>query len=420
MNMKIIAVVIVTLVLGVGGGYWLASRNTVTSTAANDVGDEPKRQLQTESDDPPGTVRIDPVIVQDIGVRTALAMRKTLTRDVKSIGRVAYDEKLISRLHPKTPGWIDKLRVDETGMQVKKNEILLSIYSPRLVSTQQEYLLALNNLQALESSPIDDIRFGAEELLKSSRERLLLFDVPEHQIRELEKTREIRKFLHILSPFTGIVVNIGARDGQYVTPQTEIFMIADLSRVWVYVYVYEYELPWIKVGDEVDMKLAALPGRVFTGKATYIYPYLEADTRTIKVRLEFDNPNIDLKPNMFADVSIHASKQVDALVIPTEAVLRTGERDAVLVVRGPGKYQPVDVGLGISSEGFVQILAGLEEGDEIVTSAQFLIDSESQLREAARKMMEVKDPVAADPRPVSDEEAVGADGQNSDETKAAE
>ena len=399
MNKKNIGVAAITLILAAGGGYWLASWKSGMSTEVKNSTTEREQQVKTEPNDPPGTVRIDPVTVQDIGVRTALVARKTLTREIKSVGRVAYDEKLIARLHPKTEGWIDKLRVDETGMQVNKDQVLLSIYSPRLVSTQQEYLLALNNLKVLQRSPIDDIRRGAEELVASSRERLELFDVPEHQIRELEKTRKIMKFLHITSPFSGIVINIGARDGQYVTSQTEIFMIADLSRVWVYVYVYEYELPWITVGDEVEMKLASMPGKIFTGKTTYIYPYLEADTRTIKVRLEFDNPGIQLKPNMFADVQIHASKQVDALVIPSKAVLRTGERDTVLVVRGPGKYEPRDVTLGISSEGLVQILAGLEEDEEVVTSAQFLIDSESKLREAASKMMEVKKPTEEKPRP---------------------
>ncbi len=399
MNKKSIGVVLITLILAGSGGYWLASWKSGASAEMKNSGTERERQVETEPDDPPGTVRIDPVTVQDIGVRTALVARKTLTREIKSVGRVAYDERLIARLHPKTEGWIDKLRVDETGMQVNKKQVLLSIYSPKLVSTQQEYLLALNNLKTLQKSPIDDIRRGAEELAASSRERLELLDVPEHQIRELEKTRKIMKFLHITSPFSGIVINIGARDGQYVTSQTEIFMIADLSRVWVYVYVYEYELPWVKVGDEVEMKLSSLPGEIFTGKTTYIYPYLEADTRTIKVRLEFDNPGIQLKPNMFADVLIHASKQVEALVIPSKAVLRTGERDTVLVERSPGKYEPRDVTLGISSEGLVQILAGVEEGEEIVTSAQFLIDSESKLREAASKMMEVKKPTEENPRP---------------------
>lgn len=389
MNTKVLGIAVVVLALGAAGGYWFATLSLEQSAEISRPGAEPGGQESPGTDDAPGTVRIDPVTVQDIGVRTAFAMRKTLTRKVKSVGRVAYDEKLIARLHPKTEGWIDKLRVDETGMQVEKNANLLSIYSPKLVSTQQEYLLALDNLGALQNSVNSDIKRGAEELAASSRERLQLFDVPEHQIRELETTRKIKKFLHIQSPFSGIVVNIGARDGQFVTPQTQLFMIADLSRVWVYVYVYEYELPWMTIGDEVEMKLAALPGEIFTGKMTYIYPYLEADTRTIKVRLEFDNPGLKLKPNMFADISIYASRQVDAIVIPTQAVLRTGDRDTVLLVRGAGKYEPRDVTLGINSDGLVQILAGIEDGQEVVTSAQFLIDSESQLREAASKMMEV-------------------------------
>jgi len=405
MNKKIIIIVVFTMSLGVGTGYWFANQNVAPITESASSASDTRQPAIAEDSDPPGMVRIDPVIVQDIGVRTALAKRTVMTRDVKSVGRVAYDEKLIARLHPKSEGWIDDLRVDETGMAVKKDEILLSIYAPKLVSTQREYLLALDNLSALLRSPIDDIRRGAEELAASSRERLRLFDVPEHQIKKLEETREIKKYLHILSPFSGIVINIGARDGQYVTPQTEIYMIADLSRVWVYVYVYEYELPWIQVGDEVQMKLAALPGKVFTGNTTYIYPYLEADTRTIKVRLEFDNPDIDLKPNMFANVNIRASKQVDAIVVPDEAVLRTGERDTVFIVRGAGKYEPREVKLGIASEGLVQILAGVEEGEEIVTSAMFLIDSESKLREASSKMMEVKTPAIANPRPETDAEA---------------
>ena len=402
MNKNITIIIIIAITLGAGIGYWFANQNVAQTTVATRSTAETQQATIIENNDPPGTVRIDPVTVQDIGVRTALAKRTTMTRNVKSVGRIAYDEKLIARLHPKTEGWIDDLRVNETGMEVKKDEIMLSIYAPKLVSTQQEYLLALNNLSALQRSPIDDIRRGAEELVASSRERLRLFDVPEHQIKKLKKTRKVMKYMHITSPFSGIVVNIGARNGQYVTAQNEIYMIADLSRVWVYVYVYEYELPWIQVGDKVQMTLAGLPGKVFTGKAAYIYPYLEDDTRTIKVRLEFDNPKAELKPNMFANVNILASKQVDAIVVPSQAVLRTGVTNKVFVVRGPGKYEPRDVKLGIASKGVVQILSGVEEGEEIVTSALFLIDSESNLREASSKMMEVKKTSTVNSSPETD------------------
>jgi len=339
-------------------------------------------------DEPAGTVSIDPVTVQNIGVRTATAERQALSRQIRAVGRVDFDEERLSRLHPKTEGWIEELYIDKTGEQIDKDAILLSIYSPQLVTSQQEYLLALNSLDALKKSPYEEIRSGAEQLVTSARERLELLDVPEHQIRELEHTRKIKKNLHIHSPFDGVIMNIGAREGQFVTPATELYKIADLSRVWVFADVYENEVSWIQVGDPVDMKLAAIPGRVFTGRVGYIYPYAEEKTRTIKVRLEFANPDQLLKPDMFADVTIHAQRKVDAIVIPSEAVIRSGEREQVFVVRAPGKFEPRTVRLGVSAQGLVQVLEGVSAGEEVVTSSQFLIDSESKLREATEKMLE--------------------------------
>ena len=337
---------------------------------------------------PPGTVEIDPVTVQNIGVRTARAEQQALSRTIRAVGRVDYDEEHLARLHPKIEGWIEELYIDKTGEQIAKDAILLNIYSPQLVTSQQEYLLALNNRDVLKNSPYQEIRQGAEELARSARERLELLDVPEHQIRELETSRKIKKNLHIHSPFDGVIVKIGARKGEYVTPQTELYMIADLSTVWVYADVYENELPWIAAGDPVEMRLAGIPGRTFRGRVAYIYPYAEAKTRTIKVRMVFDNPGLLLKPEMFADVSILAQRQVDAVVIPDQAVVRSGEREQVFVVRGPGKFEPREVELGVSSQGLVQVLKGVEPGEEVVTSSQFLIDSESKLREATAKMRE--------------------------------
>ncbi len=344
----------------------------------------------SSSKDSAGTVRIDPVIVQNIGVRTAIARRTSITRAIRAVARVDFDEERLVRLHPKVEGWIEELLVDKTGENVVKDQVLLSIYSPRLVSTQQEYLLALNNYQTLKNSPIEDIKRGAEELVKSSRERLELFDVPEHQIRELIETREIQKGLHIHTPASGTVIMIGAREGQYVTPKTELYMIVDLSKVWVYADIYEYELPWVRVGDEVEMTLAGIPGKTFTGKLDYIYPYAESKTRSIKVRLIFDNPDLLLKPEMFAEVVIKSDKMVNTVVIPAEAVIRSGQSERVFIVRGPGKFEPTIVKLGFQSAGQVAVLEGVEEGDEVVVSAQFLVDSESSLREATMKMMEVQ------------------------------
>ena len=468
MDKKILATMGLVLVLGVGGGYWLASQsNSTTDVATSDnqgrkilfyrnamnpsvtspvpakdnmgmdyvpvyaEDDTPKEKKVLfyrnpmnpaitspvpakdemgmdyipvyaddggNSDAPAGTVRINPTIVQNIGVRTAKAKLETLTRAIRTVGRVTYDEERVARLHPKYNGWVEKMMVDKTGEHVHKGTRLMSIYSPQLVATQEEYILALKNVEMLKDSPFEDVRTGAASLLKSAEERLLFLDVPEHQIKQLKDERKVMKGLHIHSPFEGIVMNIGARDGQRITPGTELYMIADLSRVWVIVDLYEDDLPWVREGDMADMRVAGIPGRTFTGKVSYIYPYLEAKTRTVKMRLEFDNPELALKPEMFANVIVKAGKQIDAVVVPSEAIVRTGEQEQVFVQRGPGKYEPRKVIVGIDSEGQAQIIEGLEAGEIVVTSSQFLIDSESKLKEATAKMMEATqaEPAAAD------------------------
>lgn len=420
MSRNTIILVLATLIIGAGIGYWLGRGWPGEGAATAPAADPPVRQPlfyrnpmnptvtspvpakdnmgmdyipvyaddAAASDEVAGTVRIDAAVQQNIGVRTAKVERTSLSHTVRTVGRIDYDEQRITRLHPKIEGWIEDLFVDTTGAQVEEDTILLDLYSPRLVASEQEYVLALNNYATLEGSPVEDIRRGAEDLVRSSRARLELLDVPEHQIRELEASRTPQKTLHIHSPAAGIVTHIGAREGQHVTPTTELFMIADLSRVWVYADIFEHELPWVHIGDEAEMTLAALPGRTFRGRLAYIYPYAEAKTRSIKVRIEFDNPDLELKPEMFADVSVHASRVDEATVIPAEAVVRSGARDRVFVVRAPGEFEPRDVELGLQSEGRVVVLAGVEPGETVVTSAQFLIDSESNLREAAAKMTE--------------------------------
>ncbi len=432
MNKSTIITAIVMLAIGLASGYWFAAvsgngapgasddvreplfyRNPMNPTVTSPVPAKDAMGMDyvavyaedsSGAADVAGTVKVDGVVTQNIGVRTAVATRTDITRTIRAVARVDYNEGGMARLHSKVEGWIEELRVDNTGENVDRDDILLSIYSPRLVSTQQEYLLALNNLEALESSPFEDIRRGAEELVASSRERLALFDVPEHQIRELEQSREIQKNLHIHTPVSGTVISIGARAGQYVSPKTELYMIVDLSTVWVYADIYEYELPWVKVGDEVEMSLAGIPGRTFVGELDYIYPYAESRTRSIKVRLSFDNPELLLKPEMFADVVIRSDKSVNAVVIPSEAVIRSGKSERVFVVRAPGKFEPVTVKLGIQSAGQVAVLEGIEDGDEVVVSGQFLVDSESSLREATAKMMEL-----AEPEPASDTDMEGMD-----------
>lgn len=420
MNKSIVITAGLMLALGLGLGYWMST------TLSQNPGSQMGEMAQMATDEEPlfyrnamnpsvtspvptkdsmgmdyvpvyadgassggvmGTVAIDPVVVQNIGVRTARVNRTSLSRTVRAVGRVDFNEESMARLHPKVEGWIDEMLVDRTGDLVEEGDALLAIYSPQLVSTQQEYLLALNNLAALEKSAFDEIRRGARDLITSSRERLRLLDVPEHQILELEESREVTDIVHIHAPVSGTVINIGSRQGQYVTPVTELYMVVDLSQVWVYADVYEYELPWVKVGDEVEMTLASVPGRTFTGSLEYIYPYAEANTRTTQVRMVFENPELLLRPDMFADILIRADRQDDAIVIPAEAVVRSGGETQVFVVSSPGKFEPRLVDLGIESNGQVIVLEGLEEDEEVVTSAQFLIDSESKLREATAKMM---------------------------------
>ena len=412
----------VALIVGAGGGYWFAAQRTATAhapmqapppdapqplfyrhpmtpeitspvPAQDDMGMDyiaVYADAGAASADAPGTVQIDPVTVQSIGVRTAAAERRTLSRTIHTLGRVDYDEQRITRLHPKVDGWIDELYVETTGEQIAEDHILMNIYSPQLVVTQQEYLLALSNRETLSESPFPDIRQGAEELVASSLTRLRLLDVPEHQIMELTQTGQVQELLHIHSPADGVVVNVGVREGQYVTPQTELYTVADLSHVWVLVDVFEDELPWVRVGDQVRMTVAAAPGRTFEGQLTYIYPFAESQTRTVKARLEFDNAELLLKPQMFADVTILASPEIDAVAVPSEAVVRSGIREQVFVVREPGKFEPRDVRLGVGSDGWTQILEGIQAGEQVVVSAQFLIDSESKLREAAAKMLEAQ------------------------------
>jgi len=338
-------------------------------------------------DEPEGTVKIDPVTVQNIGVRTSIVEKKALARTVRAVGRVTYDETRLTKLHLKTEGWVEKLRIAKTGEQVNKGDILMDIYSPQLVSSQQEYLLALNNYETFKDNDYPDIRQGGKNLLESARERLLLLDVPEHQIEYLNEKRLIQKAMHLHSPYDGIVMNLGVSEGQFITPATELYMLADLSKVWVLVDVYEQELPWVHVGDTAKVKIVAMPDDIFEGQVTYIYPYLEKKTRTAKVRIEFDNSDLKLKPDMFAKVVLSVNQQDDALVIPSEAIIRSGTREQVFVMRSAGKFEPRMVKTGLSSNGDTQITDGLSEGEEIVVSAQFLIDSESKLREATAKMM---------------------------------
>lgn len=334
-----------------------------------------------------GSVKIDPVTIQNIGVRTAIIAERRISRQIRTIGIVAYDEKSVAQIQTKVDGWIEKLYIDFTGQAVDEDEMLAELYSPELVAAQEEYLVALDSVKRERTIKR---RGRGKSLLSAARAKLDYLDIPIHQIEALERDREIKKTLHIHSPNAGIVVKKHIQEGSHVKPGMPLYTVADLSKVWVYADIYEYELPWLKEGAKATMTLSYYPGKTFKGRVAYIYPYLEAKTRTVKARLEFDNPGWALKPEMYANVMINTGGVKEEVAVPTEAVIRSGERNIVVVSLGKGRFLSRDVILGAAGDHYYQVSSGLAAGEEVVTSAQFLIDSESRLKEAISKMLKPK------------------------------
>ncbi len=340
---------------------------------------------------PASTIRIDPVTVQNMGVRTAPVRRTALSRSIRALGTVDYDEKRIHTVTVKFDGWIERLYVDFVGQPVKKGQPLFDIYSPDLVTAQEEYLLALGQVRALGDSDYPQVREGAARLLDAARRRLANWDLGPRQIERLEREGTVRRTLTVHSPASGVVIRKDAFAGHFVKAGMHQYEIADLSRVWVQAEVYEYELPFVHEGMPATMELSYLPGRRFTGKVLFLYPYLNPKTRTATVRLAFDNPGGELRPQMYANVLLDSPVQADALTVPQEAVIDSGVRKLVFVALGGGKFEPREVTLGAEgTDGAYQVLGGLREGEEVVVSAQFMLDSESRLREAVAKMLEAR------------------------------
>ncbi|MFO7982965.1 MAG: efflux RND transporter periplasmic adaptor subunit [Desulfuromonadales bacterium] len=343
-----------------------------------------------EGEEPGGpTIRIDPVTQQNMGVRTAEVERRDLHRAISTVGVIDYEEPQVYSINAKVDGWIERLHVNQSGQKVKKGQPLLELYSPELVSAQEEYLLALNNRESLSDSAFASIAEGAERLLESSRKRLKYFDISERQIDRLETTGTVHKTMTLHSPYDGIVSMKMATEGEYIKAGKELFQIADISSVWIYADIYEYELPWVEVGQEAKVRLPFAGGKTLTARISYIYPYLDPKTRTVKARLEFPNPEFELKPDMYVNVRIKGKEVRDVLSVPAEAVINSGEKQRVFVALGEGKFEPRQVRIGLQdAEGNLQIKEGLFEGEKVVTSAQFLFDSESRLRESTSKMRE--------------------------------
>jgi Cu(I)/Ag(I) efflux system membrane fusion protein len=337
-------------------------------------------------------VGLTPAIIQTMGVRTAYAEKGTLWKFIRTVGRIEYDETRLAHVHPRADGWIEGLSLRAEGEPVRKGQELAELYAPDILSAQVDFLLAL------DPQP----RGVAQVKAEKARNLLRLLDVPDAVIAEIQQTRETRNTIPILSPIDGIVTQLMAREGMYVTPGSEMFTVADLSRVWVMVDVFEHQIEWLKPGLTAEISVPAHPGRTWEGEVDYLYPELDPKTRTLQVRLTFPNPDLVLKPNMFAEVKIYGGPAHDRLKIPQEALIVTGERESVVKALGEGRFQPVDVVIGMQRGGEVEILSGLSEGDEIVVSGQFLIDSEASLRASFMRMSDAgtapaEAPAEADP-----------------------
>ena len=332
-----------------------------------------------------GGVNVSSEMQQLVGIRTATAEIRPLMQKIRTVGIVTYDETRIAQVFSKVEGWIEQLLVNYTGTLVRKGQPLFTLYSPDLVATQEEYLLALKAKQTLGSSSIKEISAGSDSLLESAHRRLSLWDISEEQINNLEKTGKPQRTLTFFAPISGFVIKKDAIQGMKVMPDKELYTITDLSTVWVNADIYEYELAHIRVGQKAKMNVASYPARDFVGKVSWISPVLEEKTRTAKVRLEFSNRDFILKPEMYAnaEIEINAGRK---LAVPDEAVLDSGLRKVVFLDKGEGRFEPAEVKVGNKFDGYYEILAGLSAGERILASASFLLDSESRLKEAMGAM----------------------------------
>ena len=330
-------------------------------------------------------ITIDPAKEQLLGLKTVAVTRAPFSTAIRTVGRVAYDERRVHHVHTRYEAYVEHVEADFTGKFVKRGEALAQLYSPEVYATQSEYLLALSAARSLSGSSVKSVAQGGEDLLKAARQRLLLWDIAPADIDALEKRGEPARTLSIYAPISGYVTGRTAYHGMKVMPADSLFDIVDLSAVWVLADVYEYELPRLSLGQHATMTLSYWPGRSWTGTVSFIYPALDEKTRTIKVRLDFANPDQALRPEMFAQVVIHG-KSRRALVVPDDVVLDSGTRKIVFLAPGGGKLVPREITVGDQADGMDEVREGLAEGDVVARGANFLVDSESRLKAALSAM----------------------------------
>jgi membrane fusion protein, copper/silver efflux system len=334
-----------------------------------------------DSDESGPVVKISAAVENNLGVRTAMVEQGKLWRKIDTVGYVSFDESKVSHIHLRVDGWIEKLAVDIEGDRVKKGQRLFNLYSPKLVNAMEEYV------QALRSSNL--------RLISASREKLISLGISEGQINKLKQHRKVPQTISVYSPQDGIVSMLMAREGMYVQPMNEVMTLADLSTVWVLAEVFESQSEWVKLGQPADFNLSYIPGRTWEGKVDYVYPSLDAKNRTLKVRLRFENPGETLKPNMYANVAIYGGAKVDVLSVPREALVRSGGTERLIVAKGDGRYAQRIVVAGMESGDYVEIKSGISMGEKVVTSSQFLIDSEASMKASIARMID-PEPQSAD------------------------
>ncbi len=399
MNKTILAVSVVTaIVVGIAvGRWWLPAGDNVDAGAAggerqvlywkgpmdpNFRSDKPGKSpmgmdlipvYADEADaDDPSVVSIDPKIVNSLGVRTATVEQSVLSRRVETVGYVGYDEDTLRHIHTRVDGWIEKLAVKSTGDPVKQGQVLFELYSPTLVNAGEEYLTALAGRNT--------------GLQQASRERLVALGVTAREIKRLDSERTVKQRVRVYAESDGFVAHLGVREGIFITPATEVMSIARLDRVWLLAEVFERQAAWVRAGQRAEVVLDYLPGERWQGSVDYVYPELDLKTRTLKVRLRFDNEAEILRPNMFARVTIYGTETPEVVHIPHEALIRGGMVNRVVLALGDGKFRAQPVTLGIESGDRVEIRSGIAAGDTVVTSGQFLIDSESNIESALARI----------------------------------
>ena len=335
----------------------------------------PSSSKSQTSQSAPQIIEISPQRLQSIGVTYTSAKQQELTKVIKTVGNVEIDERNVAHIHVKFEGWIEKIFVNFTGEEVKEGQPLFSVYSPSLVTAQQEYLLALQAKKQL----------GDQATLNATYQRLLYWDVPTQTIQQLAKTGKVTKDITIYSPITGTVISKSALQGMKIDQNNELYTIAGLNKLWILADIYEYELPYITIGEQAIISLSYLPNQTFSAKISFINPTVDPQTRTVKVRFEITNPHGQLKPGMYSNVELNIPLGKH-LVVPQNAILLTGERAVIFIYLGNGKIEWRNVKLGIRSGDWIEILQGVKEGEQVITSANFLLDAESQLKGAMSGM----------------------------------